>query len=85
MSRHDPAGAERPTARQRALSFTSQSYGPSAGRVKRPGKPGKLSVTRPPVTPEDVATWDSWVKVAGLLSLDDFDDDGNLIVEGGAS
>lgn len=80
------SGAERPAARQRALTFTSQSYGPYGPDVNPVGrrKLGAVSRTRPPAFPgEDVAAWDQWANVARFATLDDFDDDGNLIIEGG--
>ncbi len=86
MSLPDPSGAKSPAARQRALSFTSQSYGPYGPEVKSlpRRKLGAVSRTRPPAFPgEDVAAWDEWSHVAPYLTLDDFDDDGTMLVARG--
>lgn len=76
-----PHGASRPAARAQTLFETAGRPGaydrPAGGRALR-------SRLKPMVTPADVADWDRWEQVAELLYLDDFDDNGNLIMKGGA-
>lgn len=88
-SLHSPRGGSGPAAPLRPLRHIRRRrpfYHCDPAGIKKPQpirlRYPNLSPTRCPVTPADVALWPAWTEY-GPWNLDDFDDDGNPLFEGG--